>query len=65
MPLEWGRNYIKSRRLMLRLERKRMLTLRQAQRLISYKGFYKFSDYGGNFAAFRAAQNIIRKEAVA
>lgn len=42
-----------------------MLTLKQAQRLISYKGFYKFSDYSGNFAAFRAAQNIIRKEAVA
>ena len=60
-----GRNYIKSRRLMLRLERKGTLTLRQAQRLISYKGFYKFSDYSGNFAVFRAAQNIIRKEAVA
>lgn len=60
-----GRNYIKSRRLILRLQRRGWLTFEQARRLVSFKGFYKFSDYAGNFKAFKKAQNIIRKEAMA
>lgn len=39
-----GRNFIKSRRLALRKERNGKLVFPQALRLVSYKGFYKFSD---------------------
>lgn len=60
-----GRNYIKSRRLILRLQRRGMLTFEQSRRLVSFKGFYKFSDYAGDFKAFKKAQNIIRKGATA
>ena len=60
-----GRNYIKSRRLILRLQRRGRLTFEQSRRLVSFKGFYKFSDYAGDFKAFKKAQNIIRKEATA
>lgn len=38
------RNFIKSRRLMLRFLRTGKLVYSQAQRLNSYKGFYKYSD---------------------
>ena len=60
-----GRDYIRSRRLMLRYERNESMTLSQAKRLVSYKGFYKYSDYSGDFKVFKAAQRTIRKEAVA
>ena len=60
-----GRNYIKSRRLILKLQRRGMLTFEQSRRLVSFKGFYKFSDYAGDFKAFKKAQNIIRKGATA
>ena len=56
---------IRSRRLILRYERTGTMTEKQAKRLVSYKGFYKYSDYGGNFKAFKTAQGIIRKEAMA
>lgn len=60
-----GRDYIRSRRLMLRYKRNESMTLSQAKRLVSYKGFYKYSDYSGGFKTFKAAQNIIRKGAAA
>lgn len=56
------RNYIKSRRLMLRYERNGTLTVSQSTRLVSFKGFYKYSDYSGDFHIFKAAQYIIGKE---
>lgn len=39
-----GRNFIKSRRMILRYHRNGSLVYSQAQRLNSYKGFYKYSD---------------------
>ena len=39
-----GRNFIRSRRLMLRFIRTGRLVLPQAKRLISFKGFWKYSD---------------------
>lgn len=39
-----ARNYIHSRRIALRAERSGWLSYRQAVRLLSYKGFYKYSD---------------------
>ena len=39
-----SRNYIKSRRMILRYRAKGSLVYPQAQRLNSYKGFYKYSD---------------------
>ena len=60
-----ARDFIRSRRLILRYERTGAMTEKQAKRLVSYKGFYKYSDYGGNFKAFKTAQDIIRKEAMA
>ena len=38
------RNYIRSKRMMIRFRRNGSLVLSQAKRLISYKGFYKHSD---------------------
>lgn len=60
-----ARDFIRFRRLILRYERTGAMTEKQAKRLVSYKGFYKYSDYGGDFKAFKAAQDIIRKEAMA
>lgn len=59
-----ARNYVKSRRLRLRYERRHYLTFRQAKRLVSYKGFYKYSDYnkGRMTEVFRFAQKVISKE---
>lgn len=56
-----GRNYIKSKRLMLRYERSGSLSVEQCKRLVSFKGFYQYSDYSGNFKIFRYAQNRLRK----
>jgi hypothetical protein len=39
-----GRNYIRSRRLMDKVKSGSGISLRQAKRMASYKGFYKFSD---------------------
>ena len=39
-----GRNFIRSRRIIWRYQRNGRLTYPQAQRLNSYKGFYKYSD---------------------
>lgn len=60
-----ARDYLRARRMMLRYERTKRMTLSQAKRLVSYKGFFKYSDYSGDFKTFKAAQNIIRKGAVA
>ena len=60
-----ARDYLRARRMMLRYERTKRMTLSQAKRLVSYKGFFKYSDYNGDFKTFKAAQNIIRKGAVA
>lgn len=38
-----GRNYIKSRRMVLRYYARKSLSLKQAKRLLSYKGFFKHS----------------------
>lgn len=55
-----GRDYIKARRIMLRLEAKGRLAYKQAQRLVSYKGFFKYSDWPGTFEVFRIAQKVLR-----
>ena len=54
-----GRDYIKARRMMLRQDAKG-LCIKQAQRLVSFKGFFKYSDWPGNFKAFKRAQNVLR-----
>lgn len=56
-----ARNYIKARRLKLRYKGRGTLSLRQAKRLTSYKGFFVHSGYnkGGMSEAFRTAQKII------
>lgn len=56
-----GRNYIKSRRLMLRYERNGSLTVEQCKRLVSFKGFYTYSDYSGNYKIFKYAQSRLSK----
>ena len=54
-----GRDYIKARRMMLRQDAKG-LCIKQAQRLVSFKGFFKYSDWPGDFKAFKRAQNVLR-----
>jgi len=56
-----GRNYLKARRLMFRYQRKGYLTTEQCKRLVSFKGFYKYSDYSGNFKIFKYAQERLSK----
>ena len=56
-----GRNYIKSRRLKIRYKNRGSLSLRQCKRIISFKGYYKHSDWHrpGMRDVFRYAQRII------
>ena len=56
-----SRNFIKARRIMIRWKAKGKLTLSQAKRLASYKGFFKHSDYSGKFTIFKYAQSVISK----
>lgn len=39
-----ARNFIHARRLVLRFQRTRVLSYKQAKRLVSYKGFFKYSN---------------------
>ena len=59
-----SRNYIKAIRLKKRYERNGTLSVRQAKRFVSYKGFFKHSDFNkaGVFDIFRSAQEIISKK---
>jgi hypothetical protein len=56
-----SRNYIKARRLKIRCITQGSLSLRQSKRMVSYKGFFKHSDFNkpGMFEIFCIAQNVI------
>ena len=58
------RNYIHSRRLMLRIRRRGLPSYRQAVRLLCYKGFYRYSDSGRRASAALHCHEIFRLASV-
>lgn len=64
-----GRNFIKSRRMILRYHRRGSLNFKQAKRLTSYKGFYKYSNSAkvqedlNTSEAFTAAAKVVSRYA--
>ena len=56
-----GRNYIHSRRIRIRFERKGYIALTSSKRILSYKGFYKYSDCRTASSLFQPCFKIASK----